>query len=307
MLFFPAIPEVASNQRTTGKVYLRYEDLSQDGRVQLMAYPHATAFVVWRDLLEDHPITNGLRTKGIIPVLTRILIGGADGRVPVGRPLEAAGGFELARTENADGDVDRLMMNMWVDLHGTAGHTFGPPPPNHGERVHVGRVFIEHVFTRPFAPSGERKVVAFAEHGLPAVPETLYAWRAPAETMTLPAGAVALDDELVVDPAPVVFGLNHTDANQHVNSLVYPRLFEEAALRRFAALGRPTAMLARDGEIAYRKPGFAGETLRIALRAFELDGRLGATGCFVVDGDAASPSALAASRPHCFLRMLFAK
>lgn len=307
MLYFPPFPDVPDDQRTTGKVFLRYEDMSQDGRVQLLAYPHATGFVVWRDLLATHPITTVLRKKGIIPVLTRVVIAGADGRVPVGRPLEATGGYHLAHVRGEDGEVERLMMNMWVDLHGISGRTFGPPPPDKGQPVHVGRVFIEHVFTRLFAPPSERKIVAFDEDDLPDVPADEHTWRAPRETMALPDGANPIDDEPIVDPAPVVFGLNHTDANQHVNSLVYPRLFEEAALRRFSAVGRETAVMARDGEIAYRKPCFAGQTMRIALRAFELDGQLGAAGCMVTEDDAASAESLAAARPHCFMRMLFAE
>ena len=44
------------------------------------------------------------------------------------------------------------------------------------------------------------------------------------------AGAPFGDDGMPphVDVVPVVFGLRHTDGNQHVNSLVYPRLVEEA-------------------------------------------------------------------------------
>ena len=64
-----------------------------------------------------------------------------------------------------------------------------------------------------------------------------------------------------MDPTPLPLGLAHTDANQHVNSLVYPRLFEEAVLRRLATLGKPTALLTRRAEVAFRKPAFAGEVL----------------------------------------------
>jgi acyl-CoA thioesterase FadM len=67
----------------------------------------------------------------------------------------------------------------------------------------------------------------------------------------------------------MALGVMHTDSNQHVNSLVYPRLFEEAALRRFAVLGKSTTVLARSIDIAYRRPSFAGDTLRIFVRAFE--------------------------------------
>ena len=69
----------------------------------------------------------------------------------------------------------------------------------------------------------------------------------------------------------------HTDSNQHVNSLVYPRLFEEAAVTRAvdrertrAAPGtdlRSQLLLARTFELRYRKPFFAGDraTIRLAF------------------------------------------
>jgi acyl-CoA thioesterase FadM len=109
-----------------------------------------------------------------------------------------------------------------------------------------------------------------------------------------------------VDPTPIAFGLAHTDSNQHVNSLVYPRLFEDAALRRFAALGKgKPAVLSRHVEAAFRKPCFAGETYAVALQAFTLDGKLGAVGSFVSTDDARSAETLARARPHCFVRMVF--
>ncbi len=115
-----------------------------------------------------------------------------------------------------------------------------------------------------------------------------------------------LEERMSVDATPIAFGLAHTDSNRHVNSLVYPRLFEDAAMRRFAALGKlKPAVLSRHAEAAFRKPCFAGETYAVALQAFTLGGRLGAAGSFVSSADAASPEALAKARPHCFVRMLF--
>jgi hypothetical protein len=81
-----------------------------------------------------------------------------------------------------------------------------------------------------------------------------------------------------------------------VNSLVYPRMFEEAALRRLAARGRPTAVLGRAVEIAYRKPCFAGQRMRIWLRAYVRRGEHGAVGTFVPEGEPAA-------RPHAVLRL----
>jgi hypothetical protein len=91
----------------------------------------------------------------------------------------------------------------------------------------------------------------------------------------------------------------------HVNSLVYLRVFEEAALRRFASLGRGAAVLGRQVDIAYRKPCFAGQTMRVALQAFEKDGRLGAAAVLVSEADAVSAEILARAKPHTYVRMAF--
>jgi hypothetical protein len=131
------------------------------------------------------------------------------------------------------------------------------------------------------------------------VPAARWTWR-PLEAATAPPErAEPLDEAELPDEATVAFGLAHTDSNQHVNSLVYPRLFQEAALRRFAARGRSTRVLPRRIEIAYRKPCFAGDRARITLRAFALpDGQLLATGAFVPEGG---------GRAYCVLGMTFAE
>src|SRR5258705_9749410 len=108
--------------------------------------------------------------------------------------------------------------------------------------IEVGRCYVEHVFPKLFAPKAERKVLRLDVPGAPAVPATRHVWVPPAALLELPEGATALDAELVADPAPAAFGLMHSDSNQHVNSLVYPRLFEDAALRRLAVHGVPTAL-----------------------------------------------------------------
>src|SRR5207302_4862207 len=143
-------------------------------------------------------------------------------------------------TVDANGDVNRLLFNMWCTAWGPRGRTFGPPPPGAGEPVAVGRVFAEHVLTRLFAPPAERKVLQLAG----SVPSARWQWRDHGEVLRLPEGAAWLDEEFSPDPAEVVFGLTHTDSNQHVNSLVYPRLFQEAALRRLAHKGLSAAVLA---------------------------------------------------------------
>jgi hypothetical protein len=58
-------------------------------------------------------------------------------------------------------------------------------------------------------------------------------------------------------------------------------------------------------EIAYRKPCFAGQTVRVNQCAFEENGRLGVAAVLVDEREAATQEALAAARPHAFARMHF--
>lgn len=123
--------------------------------------------------------------------------------------------------------------------------------------------------------------------------------------MLLPEGACAIDERFVLDPCPITFGLGHTDSNQHVNSLVYPRLLEEAALRRFDALGLETRVLARFVDLAFRKPCFAGDRVRIALRADRVGDEVGVVAAFVPAAETTSADAAPNDRAHAFGRMQF--
>jgi len=297
MLYFPADPGVADQQRARGAMHLRYEDVCQDGRLTLYGLPSALGQVVWRRLMADHAVTRLGRSDGVIPILTRLVLRGDEETVSIARPLDATGCFQLAHTVDAAGEVDRILMNLWVDLHGVAGRTYAPPPPDHGATVQVGAVFAEHVFTRLFAPAGQRKVLSLADPDLPAVPPQRWSWRPPEVTVELPDGAEPIDAEPTA-AADLAFGLCDTDSNQHVNSLVYPRLFEHAALQRFAGHGLSTEVLARYAEIAYRKPCFAGQRVRILLRTYRHGDRLGAAGSFVPADDSSG-------RPYCWLHMQF--
>lgn len=300
MLYFPPVPALPDSQRATGKSYLRYEDICQDGRVNLLGLTPALGHVVWHELLQDNPLVRQERSAGIVALLSRLVLLGDEGTVPIGLPLDARGSYQLAHTRDDSGEVNRLILNLWAELDGLEGRTYGPKPS--GKRVPVGKVFAEHVFTRPFGPREERKVLRFDQPGLPAVPEVEYQWRPWSEVLALPDGAVA-HAEAPTPAERVAFGLYQTDSNQHINSMVYPRLFEQAVLERLADLGHSTVVLSRYCEIAYRKPAFAGDHLAIVLRTYELGDRVGAVGAFVGVDDATSPERIAAARPHCILHL----
>jgi hypothetical protein len=255
-------------ERTQGQLHLRYEDIAQDGRVMIQMLPVSLG-VIWRAITIPKETRRALRAGGILPILTRYEMEAGEDSFAVENPLQVTGGYELAHSADTEGKIERLFLDMDSELTGVKGRTNLPGPADSGSPAFAGRLRVEHIFTRPFAPPGERKVLSFESDDKHFVPQSKRAWRAPLSTLEPAANLRALDSDFVVDPHPMVLGVMHTDSNQHVNSLVYPRLFEEAALRRFAVLGKSTTVLARSIDIAYRRPSFAGDTLRIFVRAFE--------------------------------------
>lgn len=291
----PPLPEVPAQQTVREPGHLRYEDVAQDGHLALSTLPHISG-AVWRRLLGSSAAAQAGRDHGIVPILARLAIVIEDVPIHPSRPVEITGRYQLAHEPDGSGGARRVFLNMWAELAGTRGRVFGGAEGGAGELTPGGRVFSEHVFTRLFAPPDQRKVTSLPPP-MPAVPDDVHDFQPFERILDLPEDAEALEGELAADAAPVVFGLAHTDSNQHVNSLVYPRLFEEAALRRLADLGcDPARRFACAAEIGYRKPCFSGERMDIVLRSYRRGDRLGAVGVFRPAGD---PSA----RPHCFVRL----
>jgi hypothetical protein len=290
----PPMPELAPERVATASIPMRYEDIAQDGRMMMTALPPAIGWTVWRQLLADHPSARSMQRQGLVAILSRLTVDGTDEPIHLGQRLEATGGYQLARHE-VDGNVEKLFLNMWVEVRGARGRMV--PPEGPGEYTVAGRVFAEHTFTRIFAARGDRKVTRLDLEGIPPVPDATYDFPPPQSAMELPFVAEALEDDYTPDDAVTVFGLDHTDSNQHVNSLVYPRLFAEAAFRRFAARGKARRALVRSLDIAYRKPSFAGDGVRVHLRTFTIGDRVGAAG-FLVDAD--DPTL----RPRCCARIV---
>jgi acyl-CoA thioesterase FadM len=293
----PAFPQ--DSPRAAASVHLRFEDVTQDGRLVLESLPNALGPTVWRVLFSHDPVPAAIFAQGIVPILSRLVIEGYSGPVSPNVAIDALGTFRLARTEEG-----RFLLDMWADLRGVVGRAHGKTERD-GERILAGRILAEHVLTRPFGPPEKRRVTSLDFPGAP----TNLPVRAPSPSYdaiaSVPAGATALEPARSPDVMPIVFGLVHTDGNMHINSLVYLRVFEEAALRRFAALGKGSVLLGRSIDIAYRKPCFAGQTMRVVQQAFEHDGRLGMAAVLVEDHEASSPELLARAKPHAYARMTF--
>jgi hypothetical protein len=273
-----ALPPAPDAAGATGRLHLRYEDVCQDGRLLLEVLPSALGATIWTAQLARDPLALECREKGIVPILTRFVIEGTEGPFSVMTPMEATGRFTLAETEQG-----RVMLNMWAEVKAPIGRTYPPQPENAGTVATAGRIFAEHVFTRLFAPPGERHVHRTdIEHAPATLPR-----HTPRSFASMFEGG-----DMTPDAAVFVFGLVHTDSNQHVNSLVYLRLFEEAVLRRSEMRGK----LTRKVEIVYRKPCFAGDRMRLHIST-----RDGNSATVAVAPDGAPPT-----KAHAVARMTFA-
>jgi len=282
----PPAPAFPSGQAAVTTGYLRYEDVTQDGRLLPLAIPPALGGL-WRESLAHHLGHKNALKNGVLPILTRLTIRSTDQQIRVDRPIESRSGFEVA----AAPDGSRLYMNVWSEIFGAAGRLGRSEP---GPFALAGTLFAEHTFTRPFAPPEQRRVTKLSVDGYPEVPDVVYA--APAATSAQePLDGARWLDELAADAAESCFTLDNTDSNQHVNSLTYIRLFIDAAQRRLAYAGKPVKIRSRAVDIAYRKPCFAGDRVRAHVRLFELAGQLGAAGHVAADD----------GKPRCFVRVMF--
>jgi len=291
----PPSPDV---QRATGSYPIRFEDLSQDGRVHLEPLVASIDATIWRPMLGKSAVSHALHASGVRPVFTRLALEVGPARVQLGEMLTAEGVYELAHEPDGQGGARRLFLNMWTTI-------WVEPGTHRGERASVGRLFAEHQLTRPHAPPGERRVVTMP--GAEPLPRAEY--RTPRHELLLDLAPERewLEPALQEDATPIRFGLSHTDINQHVNSLVYPRLFGDAALRRFDRLGAPTRTLASRLHIAFRKPFFAGDAARIEVRAYREpgSGELGAVGTFGPLAEAAGGGEPA--KPHVYVDLGFSR
>jgi hypothetical protein len=279
----PPVPPFAPDRSALTEHSMRYEDLTQDGRLMPIAIP-STMSGLWRTILVKHAGARNAQSTGVIPLLTRLTIHSRDIAVRLNKPLEVRSGFELARglAEGPRGGIARLYMNVWCDLRGIA--------IKGGELADCGAIFAEHTFTRPFAPPDQRKVTSLDVEGYPSIPEAVYGAPAPATASEPPDGAT-WRDELLADGRESCFSLDQTDSNQHVNSLVYIRVFLDAAQRRLPDL----RVRARAVDIAYRKPSFAGDRVRAHVRLFERAGQVGAAGFIAADD----------GKPRCYVRAIY--
>src|ERR1700722_7309755 len=99
----PPVPEVPAEQRGTGTYRLRFEDLSQDGRILFEPVVASIGASVWRPVLEKHPVSVTMQAHGVRPIFTRLALEGTSARLSLGDPLTAEGAYQLAYEPDESG------------------------------------------------------------------------------------------------------------------------------------------------------------------------------------------------------------
>lgn len=285
----PLAPEVVPEQAAVTRSIIRYEDCAQDGRIMPIALPnHMSGIWAARAVTEHARVAV---RDGVVPILTRMVLVSEPQPIRVDRLVESRSAFVLAHARGDTGEVARVHMNLWTEVWGVPGriHDRHPDAP----LALAGRVFAEHTFTRLLAPPDQRKVLALPDIG---VPPGVHQGSPPAASQGAPDGARWIDD-VSEDPTLIVFTLDQTDGNLHVNSLVYVRTFLDAAQRRFSFAGRSLVVKSRAIDISYRKPCFAGDRVRVQLRLFQLGDDIGAAGAVLGTDD----------KPRCYVRAIFTR
>ena len=283
--------------QATAQFNIRYDDLTQHAHVKQVTLPMVLSRVCFDSLWAHHPLFE-TRKQGIVPILSRLVLESEPIAVSFGAPLEGRGRIEIAHEPAADGGVAALFMNGFADIYALPSRRNPEVHAATRQLVRIGRAFGEHVLTKPFGPPSERKVLRFDVAGQPAVPEAQHQRLRVQHNARLPEGAEPLDAGMTPDEAPWSFGLIHTDLNQHVNSLVYARMFEEAAVRRAARYGQNLGLIAHKLSLCYRKPSFAGESLTCMLQGYMHEGAFGAIGYL-------APAGAPLERANCSFQLQF--
>ena len=250
----------------SGEIVPGFPDLDQRFRLKLRAYVDIAMPGVFRQLA--HVIDLGaMRRDGIYPIMYYMLFRPEPVPLAFGRPVRADYEARLRRYRPSSGaptpgapNSERLLLDVQFDLMGLRGS--GRPEEMGGVRgepdTKAGWGRIVQVFTRPFAPAGQRQVAElppayrkFVEHPW----EQAY----PAWEMHARVPPFFKQTPVEVPYQESIWGIQNTDINQHVNITEYIAALENHQTRLLVAAGiDPRKHRVTGTELLFRAPFFAG-------------------------------------------------
>jgi hypothetical protein len=287
MFTFPPGPEDDASIAGRETSPVRYEDVSQDGRLRVEGIWWPTGRLLWNQGALGARLFRLGRAHGIRSVLTRVVLEATEHHLAPRVPVEHSLRYRFEAAEGVRGGDRRIFFNTWLTTTAPQADSAGGFGVGAGTPGIIARAYGQRVFARLERPPGERGVTELPGPDFDPVPSHQGEWVEAETLLAIPDGAEPLEPAPRLDPARVVFGLSHTDSNQHVNFLSYPRFFEQAALGRLVDLGLGAMVMARRVELGYRRPCFAGDTHRVVLQAFREGDAIGVAVAMVDPTDGA--------------------
>src|SRR4051812_17584946 len=109
-MWFPDFPDVLSWQRAQSPVYMRYEDVSQDGALKVVGMPHAVGLVCLGKLWLRTQTSRETQPQGVVPIMSRLVMQTMSGPISVRQPVEVDGAYQLAHARDAQRAINRILL-----------------------------------------------------------------------------------------------------------------------------------------------------------------------------------------------------
>ncbi|MEW6778324.1 MAG: hypothetical protein AB1405_18645, partial [Bdellovibrionota bacterium] len=226
----PALKDPDAIFEANGQQPLSFEDLTERAAVKLTSLLRLVARTNW-PLFQENIIPNEQRTKtGLTAIIYRMELESTGNSVDLTKPAKVDVKISLAHA--GEGKDRRIISVSDIGLWGNA--------IRENNYVLAARVYIHHVFTRPFGPPENRRVTELeAPLGFSKpFPDRKIDFLRPEDLLSPPEGLKPLHSDLS-DGEPHVWAYELTDLNQHVHAMDYVGTGITFAADQMARVGHP--------------------------------------------------------------------
>ena len=206
-----------------------------------------------RRVLRPHWNYDPNHGDGVAPIPHVMHVAAAAGRVPLGSPMQQRFRIRLVTTRAPGGELRRTHLVMNCALVSRQEHTLGSSE-------------IWMALTRPYAPAGAHRITDVPS-GLAFLAEQPLSesdlGHRPIESFHCRAGT---GEELFRDTLPLVYHMDRSDSNLHINMHVYPQqALDYLALSYHRAGGDAGRLRFRTATAYFRRPFLPGDVAEVEV------------------------------------------
>ena len=193
---------------------------------------------------------------GVAPIPHMMSLASRPGRIALGTPMQQHYRIRLVTTRKASGELRRAHLVMQCEL----------VAPGRRSGTTLGNSEIWMALTRPYAPAGQHRITEvpaglgfLGEH--PLRDDDL--GHRPIESYRCTAGD---GEELFRDTVPLVYHMDRSDSNLHINMHVYPQqALDYLALSYHRAGGNAGRLRFRAANAYFRRPFLPGDVAEVEV------------------------------------------